>query len=387
MKSSVRLWRTLLIAVAAVPIATWSPGLVSRASSQESGGGGRTGAELYQAACAACHGIRGTGAEPSRVGFDLPLPDFTDCSFATREPNADWLSVAHEGGPARVFSKLMPAFGDALSGDELERILNHIRSFCPEAAWPRGELNLPRPLATEKAYPEDEAVITSAIATEDPSSISNKLVYEKRFGARNQFELIVPFGWRNVEGADSQAGDPGDWTGGIGDIAVGAKRALFHSLKHGSIFSVAGELALPTGDRDKGFGRGTAMFEPFVAYGQLLPSGFFLHSQAGAEFPFDTDRAEQKAFWRAALGRSFEPQRFGRAWTPMLEVLGARKLISAEKSQWDLVPQMQVTLSRRQHIMFALGARIPVTDSGPRRTELMFYLLWDWFDGGLFNGW
>jgi len=387
MKPSVRLWRALVVAVAAVPIAVWSPGLISRACSQDRGGGGRTGAELYQGACAACHGIRGTGAEQSRVGFDLPLPDFTDCSFATREPNADWLAVAHDGGPARAFSKIMPAFGDALSDDELERVLNHIRGFCSEAAWPRGELNLPRPLVTEKAYPEDEAVITSAIATESPSSISNKLIYEKRFGARNQFEVIVPFGWKDNGGTGLPPGDSGDWTGGIGDIAVGAKRALFHSLKHGSIFSVAGELALPTGDRDKGFGKGTALFEPFVAYGQLLPAGFFLHSQAGAELPFDTDRAAQEAFWRAALGRSFEPQRFGRAWTPMLEILGARELVAGEKSQWDLVPQMQVTLSRRQHIMLALGARVPLTESGPRKTGLMFYLLWDWFDGGLFDGW
>ena len=48
---------------------------------------------------------------------------------------------------------------------------------------------------------------------------------------------------------------------------------------------------------------------------------------------------------------------------------------------------MQVTLSQRQHILFAIGTRIPLTDSGPRKTELVFYLLWDWFDGGLFDGW
>ena len=40
-----------------------------------------------------------------------------------------------------------------------------------------------------------------------------------------------------------------DWIGGIGDVAVGAKRALFHSLENGSVFSLAGELKLPTGDR------------------------------------------------------------------------------------------------------------------------------------------
>ena len=170
-------------------------------------------------------------------------------------------------------------------------------------------------------------------------------------------------------------------------MAFGAKRALYHSLEKGSIFSVAGEVVLPTGDRDRGFGKGTAVFEPFASFGQVLPSGFFLHSQAGAEFPFDRDRAEREAFWRAVLGRSFDQKSFGRSWSPMVEVLGARELIRGEKISWDLVPQMQVTLSRRQHIMMSFGLRVPLTDRGPRKTEVLFYLLWDWFDGGFFQGW
>ena len=32
-------------------------------------------------------------------------------------------------------------------------------------------------------------------------------------------------------------------SGGIGDVAVGVKRAFFHSLRHGSIFSLTGEAA------------------------------------------------------------------------------------------------------------------------------------------------
>jgi len=71
----------------------------------------------------------------------------------------------------------------------------------------------------------------------------------------------------------------------------------------------------------------------------------------------------------------------------MLELLGARELVSGEKVQWDLVPQMQVTLNRRQHIMANFGVRLPVTDSGTRNTQLLFYILWDWFDGGLLEGW
>jgi hypothetical protein len=77
----------------------------------------------------------------------------------------------------------------------------------------------------------------------------------------------------------------------------------------------------------------------------------------------------------------------GRAWTPMVEVLAARELESGATTAWDLVPQVQVTLSKRQHIMANFGVRFPVTDSGARTTEVLFYVLWDWFDGGLFDGW
>jgi mono/diheme cytochrome c family protein len=48
----------------------------------------RSGRDLYQASCAACHGSGGDGASPS--GTPLPRPDFRDCSFASREPDGDW---------------------------------------------------------------------------------------------------------------------------------------------------------------------------------------------------------------------------------------------------------------------------------------------------------
>jgi hypothetical protein len=73
----------------------------------------------------------------------------------------------------------------------------------------------------------------------------------------------------------------------------------------------------------------------------------------------------------------------------MLEVIGTAAFPKGEGSDldWDLVPQVQVTLSRRQHVRLAAGLRLPVTDASERPAELVFYLLWDWFDGGLREGW
>jgi hypothetical protein len=37
--------------------------------------------------------------------------------------------------------------------------------------------------------------------------------------------------------------------------------------------------------------------------------------------------------------------------------------------------------------MMNIAVRVPVTDSSNRDTQILFYLLWDWFDGGFFDGW
>jgi mono/diheme cytochrome c family protein len=331
----------------------------------------RTGAELYSAACAACHGPDGRGHSQSRVGFDTPLPDFTDCSFATPEPDADWAAVVAHGGPVRAFDRMMPAFGEALSAAEIERVVTHVRGFCPgSGAWPRGELNLPRALATEKAFPENEAVVTVSV---DGDAAVSEWLYERRLGARSQWEVVVPLA----------AGQPGS---GLGDIALALKHVVVHSLARGSILSAAAEVKLPTGREADGRGGGTTIFEPFVAFGQILPADGFLQLQSGVEIPARSGGAKE-AFWRAAIGRSFIAGGYGRTWSPMVEVLGARELESGAVTHWDLVPQMQVTLSKRQHVMVNAGVRIPANDRQSRGAALLTYLLWDWFDGGFFDGW
>ena len=110
-----------------------------------------TPVDVYTAACSACHGTDGSGMSEEVLGFETSPPDFTDCSFATREPDKDWFAIAHEGGPVRGFVKNMPALGEALSDAQLQMAVDHIRSFCEAEGWPSGDLNLPRPMITEKA--------------------------------------------------------------------------------------------------------------------------------------------------------------------------------------------------------------------------------------------
>ena len=168
---------------------------------------GLDGRRLYEAACANCHGIDGSGADPTFLAFEEVVPDFTDCSFASREPDADWVGVAHEGGPARGFSVMMPSFGGLLGPEELQRVMDYVRPFCQDRNWPRGELNLPRPMLTEKAYPEDEWVYTVDAPIEGgAAALMNEIIYEKRFGARSMFEVVVPFGFQERAEESPSAG-------------------------------------------------------------------------------------------------------------------------------------------------------------------------------------
>ena len=341
-----------------------------------------SGRDIFRATCLACHGTEGRGAPDATRGFEKPatFPDFTACSGTTPEPNRDWSAIIHNGGPARGFSEIMPSFREALASDQIEKVVGYLRGLCRESSWPRGELNLPRALVTEKAFPESEAAVDAAIDTKSPRNVTSRLIYERRFGVRNQIEVTVPFTF--------QTPGVGSRFGGVGDMALGFKRVLASSLRTGSIFSLTGEVTLPTGNVARGMGKGVTILESFASFGQLLPRNSFLQMQGGVELPTHTGGANKAVYWRTALGKTFAvDQGHGRLWTPMAEFLADRELAPGEPINWDVVPQFQVTLSRRQHVRADFGVRIPVNNTAGRSPALMFYLLWDWFDGGLRDGW
>ncbi|HEY5618576.1 MAG TPA: cytochrome c [Vicinamibacterales bacterium] len=340
-----------------------------------------TGREIFDAACIGCHGPGATGQPEDTLGFEPPatFPDFSDCNGSTRERTWDWRAIIHEGGPRRGFSEIMPSFGEALTLEQIDKVMAYLREQCPDSAWPLGELNLPRPLYTEKAFPEDEWVIATTANANGDGAVSNRIIYEKRFGARNQIEIVAPFSFE-------RQGD--DWVGGVGDLVAGYKRVLFSSLASGTILSVVGEAALPTGHEARGLGLGVPKFETFAAVGQLLPRFSFVQAQAGAELPTDTERAPRAVFGRVAFGKSLaEDRSFGRLWTPMVEILADRELESGARTNWDIVPQLQVALNRRQHVRVNLGIRRPLNNTEGRSTQVALYALWDFFDGGLRDGW
>ena len=145
-------------------------------------------------------------------------------------------------------------------------------------------------------------------------------------------------------------------------------------------------MILPTGNQFKDLGSGTTIFEPFAMFGQMLPHDSFLQVHGGVELPSEPNLAAKEAYLRTAVGTTLAQDRgFGRAWSPQVEVLWARPF--GAESEWDVVPQLQVSMSKLQHVLIAGGVRVPLTQRAVRKPQVMVYFLWDWFDGSLFDFW
>ena len=363
----------------------WAAGLTERL-------GLHTGKDIFQAACAACHGPDGDGTPQVTAGFTRPdtFPHFDRCDESIAEYTRDYTAVIRDGGPTRGFSQIMPSFSGVLTSAEIDKVVRYLRSLCTEKGWPPGELNVPRALVTDKAFPESETVFTTTANTQGPANVNNVIDYERVLGKRDQLEVVVPFGWAHQPGAGL--------AGGLGDITVGEKHVLFAQLdspadrpvydSSGSILAVQGEITVPTGSVSKGLGTGETVFGAFATYDVVFPAQMFLQTQAGADLPAHTQNIPNSVYFYTALGKSFAGNReLGRLWSPMLELLGNRDLRAGAATDWDLEPELQVTLNRRQHIRAAIGYRFPVNDTAGRPRQVMAYFLWDWFDGGLLEGW
>ena len=171
------------------------------------------------------------------------------------------------GGPR---ARLRPA--DARFRGGAERTTRSSDARAPAHVLPRSRAGraasstCPRALFTEKAFPEDEAVITTTIVTDGLDSLSHEFLWEQRFGAREPDRDHVAA--RHAPISAIRTG----WKSGSGRSRESASSTCcITTSSAASILSVGGELVLPTGDETHGFGNGTTVLESFVMYGKLLP--------------------------------------------------------------------------------------------------------------------
>jgi len=329
--------------------------------------------QIYDDACASCHGTDGRGA-PAGTAISVPLPDFTDCNFITREADGNWLYLLAHGGESLGLSSQMPGFGDVLTPQQIQATLDYIRGFCHDPRWPRGELNYPRLIFINKAFPEDEAVIFEDFTKgrNGARDWDTELSVEHRIGARGQIELAVPL----VAHALTDAAT----TGGVGDVTLSYKHVLYADLPSLSIFSAALDLVVPTGDRDRHLGDGTVNFLPALLAGKKVRD-VVIQGEIRGEAPLDERRADRAVHYRLALSYPLSPLR--RAVVPSVEVETVQD-VTARQHNVFVTPQIYTGLSKRGHLALSAGVQVPVAgDADPFDYRLLAFVLWDYTDGGL----
>lgn len=310
-----------------------------------------TGEALYQAWCSSCHGPKGRGDAKATVKTEVPPTDLADCATSTAEPDRRWIAIVRDGGASVGLSIDMPAFGEGASPEQIRAVVRYIRSLCHEPGWPPGELNLPRPFLAEKAYPENEVVVTA-------HGRGQELIYERRMGRRFQ-----------VEGAARTLADS---AGGFAGVTAAFKYNLWHNLARRALASVGLELTPPLGLQD------LWEVEPFLAYG-FNPGGGATVIQGELIAPWEETEGLVGGELRLGVGHQI-----GRV-VPMLE---AGWVVPREGQQiLTLFPQLWVQLSRLGHVAASAGLELPVVGPDPQRAKLVAFVLWDYGDAPLLRGW
>jgi cytochrome c553 len=344
--------------------------LCHRVWSQENDADFLDGKLLYEdyAGCASCHGADGKG-DVEGLALDPMPPDLTDCSFNSREPRRDWQAVIKHGGPVRGLSESMPAYGEVLDEAQVQKIIEHLKTFCADRGWPQGDLNFRRPQITSKAFPENETLLIPSYTKQPNESAVTKFIYERRFGSRGHWEIAVPFA--------AEFGTPS--ASGLGDIELSAKYVLLDRLSALAILSGGLEAVLPTGESSLGIGSGSWKLAPYLAAGKGFDS-FFVQSSLKGEFPLESDAGESELLFNLAFTLPLTKEKKG--LFPMLELNTITALETGDTAML-LTPQLYIGLVKRGHVAFSLGGQIPVAGERPFDYRILSFLLWEYADGGL----
>jgi hypothetical protein len=315
----------------------------SLALAAQAGGGGQTQPttipEMWGAWCARCHADDGSGKIKEPTVTVEPM-DFTDCRLTTPEPDADWERAIGQGGPGVGLSPQMPGFEDSLTPEQIRGFVSHIRTFCKDPGWPPGNTNFPRPIITEKAFPEDEFLILPAISHDRQYQLTG--LYERRIGKRSMVEIAAP-----IE------------NDGLGDVDIAFKHAI-----HAKGFQIV-SLGLETG-----LSRDTAVFEPFISAGTMLRD-WYVQGQLKVELPIDRAKKDRAIVYNAYFGH--DTSAAPNTWTLGVELNG-------ENHELALTPQVRKGLTGTGALAASIGAMVPLNEREERGVRWVGYLLWEFLE-------
>ena len=121
-------------------------------------------------------------------------------------------ATIHEGGAGRAF----PNHAVVRRGVDTRsnpKVIQYLRQQCSNRNG-RCELNFRAP-GDRKRFLRTSGS-RQLINTNGIGNVSTALIWEKRFGKKNQLEFAAPFNFLEREN--------GGWVGGIGDLVLGYKR-------------------------------------------------------------------------------------------------------------------------------------------------------------------
>ncbi|MBI1746507.1 MAG: cytochrome c [Acidobacteria bacterium] len=98
----------------------------------KAGDAGKPGADLHKTHCFKCHGESGKGDGPAAKILKPKPTDWSDAEKMSKVKDEDLMKMIKEGGASVGKSKLMPAFKEKLSDDEIRQTVKFVRSFSSQ---------------------------------------------------------------------------------------------------------------------------------------------------------------------------------------------------------------------------------------------------------------
>ena len=332
------------------------------------------GADIFHTNCATCHGPEGHPDPDSALVQSLGVvpANFSDVLFNSREPTVRWKIVVTHGGAVLGFSEKMPAFGEAISEADIDAVLAYIKTLGGEHDYPDGGLNLFLPIRTKKAFPEDEWVWKQRYSGQDgDNSWKNILEYEFRVGERFQGVMELT---HEVKGSQSE----------FGHFEPGFKYVLKHDQHNGFIATLGGNLGVP-------LNRG-AEWEllPYLAFGKILGDEWTLQGSGRLKLSLeDSDNSSAEIAGIVHWVHTPWPRSVFPGLEMVAEVPFARGAGPGRKDavQFSILPQARIGLNKRGNIALNAGVELPLNDRDRYDWRAYVFLIWDFADGGFFEGW
>ncbi len=329
--------------------------------------------DVYLAVCARCHGQYGRGNPPDQVlvNFETAPRDFNDPYFSSRERRRDWYDVIALGGPARGLSAQMPGFADELTPEQIEGLVEYVKSFIDQSPLPQGETAFFRAHFVTKAFPEQEIVVIPDVRREkDAAGTLSRVLFEytQRFGDAFQAEVKAPL-WNHAM--------PGQNVAGWGDIELGFKWAAWHSREIPAIASLGFDVGLPTGHQ--AFGENAFLVAPWVAGGVGIQNLFQLQVSSKLEAPLATGKTQTLV---SAAALTLTLPRAKQGFFPGVELL-SQVPMDGSQATLSVVPALYTGITRLGHVAVSVGTELPIVGDRNWDYRIVAFLLWEYADGGI----